>query len=415
MEKDKHYKIGKEIVRKLQENHFTAYFAGGWVRDFLMKKPSDDIDIATDATPELVQQIFSKTIPVGIAFGIIIVVEDDHQFEIATFRRDKGYEDGRRPIGIELADPKEDALRRDFTINGMFYDPIKEKIFDFVGGKEDLQKGIIRAIGNPEERFMEDRLRMIRAVRYSSRFHFTIEQDTLQAIKDQAHYLFPSVAIERVWQEFQKMSQFSHFDIALIQLHRLRLLGQIFPDLKDAPVEEIRHRLLFLPDFPKGTPVIAKVLELFPSYSLQEKLELCEYLKLSNKDKNFVTFWHHAQKFLKMDPESAKNLQPYDWAKFYAHEHSDLCLKIMQAKIPKKRQNEFYAAHNSRKDLLQPFIWRIRHNKPAVTAKHLIAEGIQPGKKMGNLLKEAERLSVNHSIEDAKKVIELLKSSSYWQ
>src|SRR3990167_4716975 len=168
------FSIACDIVKKLNSLGFIAYFAGGWVRDFLMNRTSDDIDIATSATVEDLQRIFQKTIPVGVSFGIIIVVEKGHQFEVATFRKDEGSRDGRRPISIEPATPEKDAERRDFTINGLFYDPIEKKILDFVQGREDIKLGVIRAIGNPHDRFLEDRLRMIRAVRYASRFHFSI-------------------------------------------------------------------------------------------------------------------------------------------------------------------------------------------------------------------------------------------------
>jgi len=200
--------IAIKIVEKLQNSGHIAYFSGGWIRDFLLKVPSDDIDIATSASVEEVRDLFSKTIPVGIAFGIIIVVEEGHTFEVATFRKEKEYTDGRRPTHIEPASPEEDSLRRDFTINGMFFDPIQDKLLDFVEGQKDLEKGVIRAIGDPHQRFLEDRLRMIRAVRYSNRFNFPIDCDTTQAILSHAASLFPSVAIERVWQEFQKMAKF---------------------------------------------------------------------------------------------------------------------------------------------------------------------------------------------------------------
>src|SRR6185437_5720237 len=166
------YEVATHIVKRLVEAGHLAYFAGGWVRDFLLNHPSDDIDIATSASVEEIQALFPKTIPVGIAFGIVIVVEKGHQFEVATFRKDRGYVDGRRPTGIDPASPEEDAQRRDFTLNGMFYDPLQKKVLDFVSGQEDLKKGIIRAIGNPHERFLEDRLRMMRAVRYGTRFGF---------------------------------------------------------------------------------------------------------------------------------------------------------------------------------------------------------------------------------------------------
>lgn len=156
------YHIAKLIVLKLHRAGFIAYFAGGWVRDYVMDHPSEDIDIATDATPAQIMDLFPHTVLVGLAFGVVIVVSDGHQFEVATFRKDLHYADGRHPQGIEMSTPREDALRRDFTINGMFYDPIEELIHDFVHGQDDIRQGIIRTIGDPYERFFEDRLRMLR-------------------------------------------------------------------------------------------------------------------------------------------------------------------------------------------------------------------------------------------------------------
>ena len=251
------------VIKQLQDAGFLAYFAGGWVRDFLMKHPSDDIDIATDASVNEIQRLFPKTIPVGVAFGIIIVMHNHHQFEVATFRKDRGYLDGRRPSGIDPASPEEDAKRRDFTINGMFFDPIANKLYDFVGGKEDINKKIIRAIGNPHERFFEDRLRMMRGIRYSTRFHFPIEEKTLHAIRSHAKDLLPAVAMERIWQEFKKMSSFSHFDLGLILLHDLGLLSTIFPDLHEIPLKEMKHRVRFIEKFRKRLPNICPIVRAF--------------------------------------------------------------------------------------------------------------------------------------------------------
>ncbi len=406
--------IATSIVKKLQDAGYIAYFAGGWVRDFILQKPSDDIDIASSASVEEVQKLFPKTIPVGVAFGIVIVVQDGHQFEIASFRKDRGYVDGRRPIGIDPATPEEDAQRRDFTINGMFYDPVQDKIFDFVDGMKDLKKGIIRAIGDPKARFLEDRLRMMRAVRYSTRFNFPIESDTLQAILAQAETLLPSVAMERVWQEFKKMSQFSHFDAGLLTLHQLKLLPTIFPQLKNVSTEELQKRVNFIEHFPKGCPTIAELLELFPDSSLLDLLNLCEYLKLSRADKEFVEFYYHAQRLLSMPGKWKEKLEPLEWARFYANSHSPLVLEIIAAHLSASDKETFLHEHTVQRQLLQQAILRIQTNSPIVRAEHLIAEGITPGKKMGQLLQEAERISVNQNIEDRKTIIDMLKRSSNW-
>ncbi len=403
------------VVKKLKEAGHTAYFAGGWVRDFLMKRPSDDIDIATSATVDEVQALFPKTIPVGVSFGICIVVEQGHQFEVATFRKDRGYVDGRRPTGIDPATPEEDAQRRDFTINGMFYDPLTEQLYDFVGGQDDIKKGIIRAIGNAHERFLEDRLRMMRAVRYSTRFDFPIDPTTYQAILDHATSLLPAVAMERIWQEFKKMSQFAHFDSGLIALHRLTLLPTIFPALKEVPVHEIEKRLKPLNDYPPGSPAIADLIELFPNHSLEELLELCDYLKLSRQERDFVAFFHRTKEMLNMPEDWQQNLEKIEWAQFYAHPQANLCLQIFSAHVPKNERPGYLARHEKRQKELDRFIEKIRHNQSVVRSEHLMQEGIRPGKTMGALLKEAERISVNEGIEDPEKIITLLKNSALWQ
>lgn len=402
------------VVKKLVEHGFIAYFAGGWVRDFLMQRQSDDIDIATSASTDAIQRIFPKTIPVGVAFGIVIVVQDNFQFEVATFRKDRGYTDGRRPTGFDPATPEEDAQRRDFTINGMFFDPLTQKFYDYVGGEQDIKRGIIRAIGNPHERFAEDRLRMMRAVRYSTRFEFPIESETMQAILAHSQELRTAVAMERIWQEFKKMSQFAHFDTGLVMLHRLNLLPTIFPVLKDLPVEEIQKRVRFIPQFPKKSPTLAELLELFPHSSLAELLDFCEYLKLSNQEKEFARFYHHAKNLLNMPDEWQNKLEKVEWAHFYSNSLADLCIKIIASHYPQEKQESFIQHHATQIQLLKQAILRIRTKNPAVKAEHLMKEGILPGQKMGLLLKEAERIAINTSLEDPLEVIKILKKSPLW-
>lgn len=400
------------IVKRLTQAGHIAYFAGGWVRDFLMKTPSDDIDIATSAAVEEVQALFPKTVPVGIAFGIVIVIEEGHPFEVATFRQDQGYVDGRRPTGIAPTTPKEDALRRDFTINGMFYDPLQERLYDYVGGQHDIQEKKIRAIGNPHERFLEDRLRMMRAVRYATRFGFSIEQATENAIIEHAPTLLPAVAMERVWQEFKKMSKFAHFDEGLIALHRLGLLPVIFPKLKEKPLEFVKQQLLPLKDYPTGTPAIAELLELFPSDSLEQLLELCDYLKLSNQEKELVTHFHHIRSMLTMPNDWQQALEPIEWAQFYARPHAELFLRLFEARLPADEKTEFRTEHTLRQKKLQPWITRIQQKKPVVRAEHLISAGIAPGPLLGKWLKEAERISVNLNLEDPTAIITMLQKKS---
>ncbi len=225
------YAVATSIVRKLHEQGHVAYFAGGCVRDALREVPPKDIDIATDANPEEVQRLFRKTIPVGVQFGVVRVLENDQEFEVATFRRDGVYLDGRHPTAVEFATPEQDALRRDFTINGMFYDPLGERVIDYVDGQGDLERRIIRAIGVPSERFAEDRLRMLRAIRFAAALDFEIEATTWSAVRSAAKQIL-AVSPERIRDELFKIlgnpNRLRGFDL----LDQSGLLALILPEVE---------------------------------------------------------------------------------------------------------------------------------------------------------------------------------------
>ena len=391
------------IINTLTKAGFLAYYAGGWVRDYLLKHPSDDIDIATNAPPETIQALFSHTVPIGIAFGIILVIIDGHQYEVATFRQDLDYKDGRRPSRVAFTSAIEDAKRRDFTINGMFYDPLQDKILDYVQGREDLEKKIIRAIGDPHVRIQEDRLRMIRAVRLSCRFNFIIEPKTEEAIRFHAKELFPAVAIERIWQELVKGHAFHKLAQMLISLHKYGLLSAIFPVLETVSLKEIEKRLEPVTQYPKDAPVIASLLPLFPHYTLDDALNLCKKLKLPNEDLQFVTFFFHFKKLTE-----GKNIERYEWAHAYANPLAEMCLQILFGK--QKLMNE----HQKRREELKNAICRIEQRNPVIKSSDLMQEGILPGKTMGLLLKEAEKIAINEQIEDRERILVLLKSSPLW-
>ena len=203
-----------EIARRLQHAGFAAFWVGGCVRDFLLEREPDDFDIATDAKPEQVERVFKKTIPVGRKFGVMVVVEGKQQFQVATFRAEADYRDGRRPEKVVFASAEADALRRDFTINGLFYDPLTEKIHDWVGGEKDLRARIIRTIGAPEERFAEDHLRLLRAVRFAAQLGFEIEPKTFAAVKSLAPKI-KLISAERIRDELIKLFAPSSVDFSL--------------------------------------------------------------------------------------------------------------------------------------------------------------------------------------------------------
>lgn len=219
------------VVRTLQHEGFVAFFAGGCVRDELLGRDPKDYDVATDAIPDEVEALFPKTIPIGKAFGVIAVVDGKETVEVATFREDLGTLDGRRPETIQFTAAKEDALRRDFTINGMFYDPVAETLHDHVHGRRDLERKLITAIGNPEERFAEDHLRMLRAIRFAHNLGFALDPATEAAIKKMAH-LIQRISAERIELELTRiLTDSPKPGNALKHLYAVGLLEPILPEI----------------------------------------------------------------------------------------------------------------------------------------------------------------------------------------
>ncbi len=224
-------RVAYEIARTLQEKGETAYFAGGCVRDFLRGETAKDYDIATTASPEAIEKLFPKTLPVGKQFGVILVLREGKQFEVATFRREGPYRDGRHPSEVSFTTPEEDARRRDFTVNGLFYDPFKRKLIDYVGGEEDISRKVIRSIGEAEARFEEDKLRLLRAVRFAANLGFTIEPKTWEAIRSLAPKI-RQVSAERIRDELVKTFTRPGAARGLDLLSESGLLKEVLPEVE---------------------------------------------------------------------------------------------------------------------------------------------------------------------------------------
>lgn len=221
-----------EIVKKLQVAGHEAYWVGGCVRDMILHHEPEDYDIATSAHPEQVQAIFPKAKAVGAAFGVMLVRLADQDFEIATFRTESDYLDGRRPSKVEYSTAEQDALRRDFTINAIFYDPVTEEFIDFVDGRSDLRRGLLRFIGDPDERIQEDFLRILRAVRFKHRFDLEFHADTRAALERHSS-LVAEITVERILQELNKIIVHNSNGSAFQELFELGILSRIFPVVDD--------------------------------------------------------------------------------------------------------------------------------------------------------------------------------------
>jgi poly(A) polymerase len=222
-----------EVVRQLREAGYEAYWAGGCVRDELLGLEPKDYDVATSARPEEVRRVFRRyhTLSVGVAFGVVVVVgpKSAGTVDVATFRRDTTYSDGRRPDAVVFCSAREDALRRDFTINGLFYDPLENRVIDFVGGQQDIENRLVRAIGDPEERFAEDKLRMLRAIRFATTFSFQIESQTWQAVCHHAPEIV-QVSVERITAELRRIFEHRNRARGTRLLAESGLLSQILPE-----------------------------------------------------------------------------------------------------------------------------------------------------------------------------------------
>lgn len=276
------------VVGRLQAAGYAAMFAGGCVRDMLMAKRPHDYDVATSAKPKDVLALFKRTQKVGAKFGVVLVRIGPFAIEVATFRADSDYEDGRHPTRVHFTDAREDSLRRDFTVNGMFYDPIKRETVDYVGGRVDLAAKVIRAIGDPARRFAEDHLRILRAIRFASRLDFVIEPATWSAMIAQAP-LIQRISPERIREELDQMFSHPNRARAFAYLHDSQVLAHLWPGA-DETARQAREITLLLQHLSKIASfelAMAAVLRRLPVRRVEE---VCGALRCSNYTKK-TTGW----------------------------------------------------------------------------------------------------------------------------
>lgn len=291
--------FAEQVVQQLTSAGYKALWAGGCVRDLLIGREPKDYDVATSARPEQVREVFGRrrTLSVGESFGVIVVLgpKSAGQVEVATFRTDGCYVDGRRPESVVFSSPEEDAQRRDFTINGMFYDPLNRQVLDYVGGEHDLAQGILRAIGDPQARMEEDKLRMLRAVRFASTFEFELDTATANAVRAMADQI-TVVSAERIAQELRRMLVDQHRHSAIELCLEVGLLLHIVPELEAVVfhAERLQRltaslRLLQKPNFALAFAVLLDAVIESPSEDGEETgVDLAEKigkrLKLSNQE-----------------------------------------------------------------------------------------------------------------------------------
>jgi poly(A) polymerase len=425
------------IVKRLREAGREAYLAGGCVRDMLLGTSPQDYDIATAATPEEIQKLFPKTIEIGAQFGVILVLIDGESFEVATFRHDGPYLDGRRPSHVRFAGMQEDILRRDFTINGMMYDPVEDQVIDLVGGKEDLDRRVIRAIGAPRERFREDRLRMVRAARFAAGLGFTIEEETLEAIRAEAAAI-TQVSWERIGEEVTRILTEGGARRGFEILDETGLLPEILPEVARMKGAEQT------PDYHPEGDVFAHTLLILEQIS-NLKSQISETLAYGallhdvgkpvclEKQGERITFYGHTEKGAEMAVEILKRLKrgraTWERVAYLVKNH------LRHTQAPKMRVSTLKRflgedgigelleltrldALASNGDLqyydfcrrkLEEFKHEEIHPRPLLTGKDLIALGFAPGPLFHDILEQIHEAQLEGEIRSREQAVEWVK------
>jgi len=425
----------RDIVAQLQKAGHIAYFAGGSVRDQLLGVEAKDYDIATDAQPDEVQKLFPRVTDVtGKCFGVVRVMVGQESYEVATFREDGQYKDGRRPESVRFATAEEDAQRRDFTVNGLFYDPIADKLIDYVGGEADLRAGIIRAIGKAEDRFAEDHLRLLRAIRFATRLYFKIEPKTWEAICAMA----PSagtISAERIRDELNKIFTADKPELGLDLLDQSGLLPVILPDIA------AMHGVEQPPQFhPEGD--VYKHVRLMLSKIEKPNLELALGILFhdvgkkptSKVDENGrIRFNGHETVGAEMSEQimtglryDNKTIQTVGELVQHHMQFKDVphmrpsTLKRMMARPTFALELELHridcaSSHGDLKhyDFLKQLIETMKPEEidppPLITGKDILAMGIPPGKAVGRILEAVRVAQLESTVQTRSEALDMAK------
>lgn len=405
-----------EIVRKLKSAGFQALWAGGCVRDLLLGKPSKDFDVATNAAPDQVRKLFGhkRTLPIGASFGVITVLggRQRGQVEVATFRTDMGYSDGRRPDDVRFSSAEEDAQRRDFTINGMFYDPVEQKVLDFVGGQRDLKARLVRSIGNPYRRFEEDKLRMLRAVRFTSTFGFEMQLETHHAICQYARHIHV-VSAERIAAEMRRMLAHENRMQAVRMLRDLKLLEQLLPELSPLVGHAPRWRetyraleYLQLPDFRAAMACLLRMaclrdIALKPRQGvIQPAAAICQRWKLTTEETKTIQWLLRNEKTVRQADQVAwPQLQ-----RLLIDPAAPLLLSVADSHVRAQGATERGVKH-ARACLSFPP--QKLNPPPLLSGRDLIRAGLKPGPRFQQVLDAVRDAQLEQQIHTPAEALEL--------
>jgi poly(A) polymerase len=421
-----------DIVKRLRKAKFQAYLVGGCVRDLVMGREPKDYDIATDATPAQVVELFPGSLTLGAQFGVVVVLREEGNVEVATFRSDGRYADGRHPVEVRYAKtPEEDVQRRDFTINGLLFDPVKDKVLDYVGGQGDIRGRLIRTIGNPIERFSEDRLRMLRAVRFAARFGFGLDAAAKKAVQELAGEI-QSVSAERIRDEVIKILTEGQARRGFELLDETGLLKEILPEVKamqgvEQPPEfhpegdVWKHTLMMLEGLKQPSTTLALGVLLHdvgkpPTFTVRERIRfdnhvevgakmaeaICSRLRLPTREaERIVELVRHHLRF-KDFPQMRRSTQ----LRFLRMEGFDEHLELHRLDCLSSHRN--LANYEMAKRMLEETPAAEIKPKPLLNGDDLIAEGYKPGPAYKEILQSVEDGQLEgriHTREDALKMV----------
>ena len=405
-----------EIVRRLRAAGHEAYWAWGCVRDELLARIPADYDVATAALPEIVRNLFGrkKTLAIGAAFGVITVLgpKPAGQVEVATFRTDADYTDGRHPAGVTFCSAREDAQRRDFTINGMFLDPLSGEVHDFIGGREDLAAGVVvRAIGTPAMRFAEDHLRMLRAVRFAAGFDFALEHNTRGAIERMTH-LVGCVSPERIAAELGAMTTRPGRGRALMLLEETGLAREVLPEVSPAANDTGGRAawaraaaIVAALDEPTLPQAVATLCE---GKSPDRSAAIATRLRLSNHYAKAIAWLHAGVAEL----GSQDRLASLQWSRlqpWVAHVHAALLADLLRARADRGHGDPAAAAWftqqcgRPREEIDPP---------PLVTGRDLIAAGVSPGPAVGAALARIRERQLDGGVTTPEQALGMIARDS---
>lgn len=448
------FSAAMQIAKKLKENGHAALFAGGIVRDsiianggnsneqellrhfaHILEEPEKDIDIATSATPTEVEALFKRTADVGKHYGVILVIIEGLPTQVTTFRKEGPYSDGRHPDYVEFAAIQEDVSRRDFTVNGLMFDPVDGKLFDLVGGVSDIQKKVIRTIGKPEERFSEDYLRMLRAVRFSAQLGFNIDRETFDAVKN-LHSLINKISAERIRDEFKKIICSAGRVRGLKLLDETGLMNDILPEI------EALKGVTQQPNFhPEGDVFVHSMLAMEKVEDADFATLFATFLHDIGKKKAWaqdadckITFYHHERYGadmaleicgrLRMSSEETRKIhylvlnhlrikdvfkmKESTLKRFIAEEFHDDLLKVCRADIRAAFDDlgvvDFVVAKK------KEFSVRDIRPEPLISGKDLIEAGFKPGPLFADILREVEDMQLEGKVKSKEEALAYVKT-----